>query len=434
MRPVLQAVLNGPLNFRIRNGIIIPQGPMSFYQKYDLERLIADGDAKTFRAKENATGQQVLLHLFNPGGEPILAAIKAKLGGAPGKPAWPLLEIGDFAGSPYAVTDVIEPFTTLRDWVATVGAAPLPGVPMGAPRPAPPAAPVASPSARAQSPLNPDEQFSKRSEAAAAPKPAQEPGEFTRLFDIPAEKPPVKPGVPQAKQPQADTFENLFGAGGDAKPQAQPRPPQAPAAKQPQADTFENMFGFSGDARAQAQPRSPAPPAARAADPHTGEFTRLFGRSPLGEQINIEEEQARAARAAPPENRPFQAPGDFTRMFGPEMQTSAPQPVQPAHRRVSETASGIFAPINVPSKPAAPSGEPPAGAAGLANATPAEPDEYMRTIAIAPETDQPGAGKPPEPVPVQPTAKRGLVIGLSIGAAVLVIIIIVVVIFAVRGK
>ena len=402
MRPVLQAVLNGPLNFRIRNGIIIPQGPMSFYQKYDLERLIADGDAKTFRAKENATGQQVLLHLFNPGGEPILAAIKAKLGGAPGKPAWPLLEIGDFAGSPYAVTDVIEPFTTLRDWVATVGAAPLPGVPMGAPRPAPPAAPVASPSARAQSPLNPDEQFSKRSEAAAAPKPAQEPGEFTRLFDIPAEKPPVKPGVPQAKQPQADTF--------------------------------ENMFGFSGDARAQAQPRSPAPPAARAADPHTGEFTRLFGRSPLGEQINIEEEQARAARAAPPENRPFQAPGDFTRMFGPEMQTSAPQPVQPAHRRVSETASGIFAPINVPSKPAAPSGEPPAGAAGLANATPAEPDEYMRTIAIAPETDQPGAGKPPEPVPVQPTAKRGLVIGLSIGAAVLVIIIIVVVIFAVRGK
>src|SRR5579872_4187979 len=88
---------------------------MSFYQKYDLERLIADGDAKTFRAKENATGQQVLLHLFSPGGEPILAAIKAKLGGAPGKPVWPLLEIGDFAGSPYAVTDVIEPFTTLRD-------------------------------------------------------------------------------------------------------------------------------------------------------------------------------------------------------------------------------------------------------------------------------------------------------------------------------
>ncbi len=97
---------------------------MSFYQKYDLERLIADGDAKTFRAKENATGQQVFLHLFNPGGEPILAAIKAKFGGAPGKPTWPLLEIGDFAGSPYAVTDVIEPFTTLREWVATVGASP----------------------------------------------------------------------------------------------------------------------------------------------------------------------------------------------------------------------------------------------------------------------------------------------------------------------
>lgn len=409
---------------------------MSFYQKYDLERLIADGDAKTFRAKENATGQQVLLHLFNPGGEPILAAIKAKLGGAPGKPAWPLLEIGDFAGSPYAVTDVIEPFTTLRDWVATVSAGPLAGAPMPAaaqPVPTPvqeSVRPVASPNARAQAPLNLDEQFSKRSEATPAPKIAQEPGEFTRLFEIPAEKAQVKPGVPQAKQqPPSDTFENMFGFSGEGRPQAESIPPAASAAQQRRTDTFENMFGGP-----QAQPRPPAPPAARAADPRTGEFTRLFGRSPLGEQINIEEEQARAARAAPPENRPFQAPGDFTRMFGPEMQTPTPQPVQPVHRAVSETASGIFAPVNVPSKPAALLGEQLAGAAGLANTTPGEPSEYTRTIAIAGETGQPALAKPPEPVPAQPAAKRGLVIGLSIGAAVLVIIIIVVVIFAVRGK
>src|SRR5579872_1908045 len=388
---------------------------MSFYQKYDLERLIADGDAKTFRAKENATGQQVLLHLFNPGGEPILAAIKAKLGGAPGKPVWPLLEIGDFAGSPYAVTDVIEPFTTLRDWVATVNAGPLRGAPMPAaaqPVPPPareravmaesvrpatplrePAGSVASPNARA--PLNRDEQFAEKSEAAAAPKAAQEPGEFTRLFDIPTAKPPAKPAVPQAKQPQADTFENLFGFSGDARPQAESRPPAASPAKQPQTDTFENLFGAGGTARPQAEPRPAAPPAARAADPRTGEFTRLFGRSPLGEEINIEEEQALAARAVPPENRPFQAPGDFTRMFGPEMQTPTPQPVQPAHRPVSETASGIFAPMKAAPKPVASLGDEPAGAAGFANTTAGEPDEYSRIVSIAPEADPAAAAKPP---------------------------------------
>lgn len=423
---------------------------MSFYQKYDLERLIADGDAKTFRAKENATGQQVFLHLFNPGGEAILAAIKSKLAGAPGRPAWPLLEIGDFAGSPYAVTDVIEPFTTLREWLATVSASPR-----LAPQPAPerqarpPQESIPMPIEAAGGsggrpnagwqPLNVDEQFAKPIQPPGAPKAAPEPGEFTKWFDLPAEKPrkpaaplrppepvsepgPVRPSQP-VRQPEADTFESLFQGGGPARPpepvrRNDPARPNAPV-KQPAADTFENLFGGGGPA----QPPAGSPPPGKAGDPHTGEFTRLFGRSPLGEQINIEEEQARAARAAPPENRPFQAPGDFTRMFGPQMQTPGPQAPPPAHRPVSDTASGIFGPLGQQSHATTPS-----------NSAETEPGEYTRDIATPREIEPPAAAQPPAPAPVQPAAKKGLLIGLSIGAGLLVIAIVVVVILALRGK
>ena len=91
---------------------------MSFYKKYELQRLIADGEAKTFRAIENSTGRLVYLHLFNPAGQRLLAILKSKLGSVPGKPVAPLLEIGEFAGSTYAVTLPVEPFSGLREWVA----------------------------------------------------------------------------------------------------------------------------------------------------------------------------------------------------------------------------------------------------------------------------------------------------------------------------
>ena len=91
---------------------------MSFYKKYELDRLMADGEAKSFRAVENSTGRMVFLHLFNPSGQPLLAALKSKLGGVKGKPVAPLIELGEFAGAPYAVTEALEPFGNLRDWIA----------------------------------------------------------------------------------------------------------------------------------------------------------------------------------------------------------------------------------------------------------------------------------------------------------------------------
>jgi len=128
---------------------------MSFYTRYELERLLADGEAKTFRAIESATGRIVFLHLFNPRGQALLAELKAKLVGAGGKPAAPLIEIGEFAGSQYAVTESSEGFSGLREWLSRQAEA--------AKAPSPPApAPVAA--APAGGLLN------------------EEPGEFTGLF------------------------------------------------------------------------------------------------------------------------------------------------------------------------------------------------------------------------------------------------------------
>jgi hypothetical protein len=90
---------------------------MSFYKNYDLKQLVSEQDAKTFRAIQNSTGRIVLLHLFDGKEHPILTEIKKKLGGAPGGRAMqPLLEMGEFAGGHYVVTDLIEPFPGLKEW------------------------------------------------------------------------------------------------------------------------------------------------------------------------------------------------------------------------------------------------------------------------------------------------------------------------------
>ncbi|MBZ5604682.1 MAG: hypothetical protein LAO79_20480 [Acidobacteriia bacterium] len=354
---------------------------MSFYQRYDLERLLADGEAKTFRAKENASGRPVFLHMFNPSGESILAAMKAKLTGPQGKPVWPLIELGDFAGSPYAVTEPIEPFTSLREWVASAN-------PMAAVAEKPKAG---STTAQFTSlfddaePLRVEKKSAELFPAAPPPVTAPEPGEFTRMFYAGAPRSePAPAALPKAAEP--DEFERLFGS-----PSA---PPSAPAPK----------------------PISPIPA-------ETGEFTRRFGLGPSGEPIDIEEEQARAARIAPPENRPFQAPGEFTRMFGPQRTPAPPPPSPPAptHNTAIGTASQLFGDDAPTVRTAVPR-------------TQSGPGEYTRMFAAPRNPADAAAEKPPEVAPAPVSSRRGWMIGLSIGAAVLVIAIVVVVIVYARSK
>src|ERR1017187_4899712 len=359
---------------------------MSFYKKYELQRLIADGEAKTFRAIENSTGRLVYLHLFNPSGQRLLAILKSKLGSVPGKPVARLLEIGEFPGSTYAVTLPIEPFSGLREWVALnldtsdpkmaetsplllspsqatpVETTPVPPLVSETPAPPPPS-PISSPPPVAAPPglladqagdftrmfdSGPPEKQKPLPPRATTAAPAsllgEQRGEFTRIFD-PA---PPKTPAPSISAAPASEFTKLF----EGPPSPQPFVPSAAAQSQGGEFTklFEAPLGFGEPLKPPPPPAAPprvarrpsasfppaAPdspwPASSASDasPETSQFERLFGSRLSGESIDIEKEHASAAQSAPPDSRPFQQAGEFTRMFGPTSsgaaETAAPPP------------------------------------------------------------------------------------------------------------
>ncbi len=358
---------------------------MSFYQKYELERLIADGEIKTFRATENISGRLVFLHLFNPEAQPVLVALRGRFAQDPLHLTPPLIALGEFAGNPYSVTEPIAPFTNLREWLG-IAASPTPV----------PQAPITKPT------VEKTDSFARLfTDSKPAPAPARpEPGEFTSFFgSSPAASKPQP-----ASQPASGEFTSWFG---------QPAPPSK-SAPPAQTDEFSEMFG------APAQPAS-RPPAPASASEDTSQFTRLFGSGPSGEAINIEEEQARAARNAPPESRPFQAPTEFTRVFGPQPGAGSGPDTQPRLLTL-RGASGLFRSARdqkarLPKSPAA---------------TPDEksPGEYTRMMVRA---SVPDGVLPPVPQPIAPAApRRGPMIALSIVVGVLVVIIVVVVVMALR--
>src|ERR1039458_1437392 len=312
---------------------------MSFYKKYELQRLIADGEAKTFRAIENSTGRSVYLHLFNPSGQRLLAILKSKLGSVPGKPVAPLLEIGEFAGSTYAVTLPIEPFSGLREWVALnldtsdpkmAETSPLLLVPSQA-------APVVTTSVP---PLV--------SETPVPPAPS------------PIPSPPPVAAPPSLLTDQAGDFTRMFVAMPPAKemPPAAPLPPPPPVAAPPslladQAGEFTRMFVAVRPPKEKPMPpratppAAPAPPAAAGllAD-QRGEFTRIFDSGP-------------PKTPAPSPGAP--AAGEFTRLFE---DPPAPPPAAPsaaAQSQGSEFTKLFQAPLGSgePLKPPPPPSAPP---------------------------------------------------------------------------
>src|SRR6185437_4177745 len=175
---------------------------MSFYKRYELRRLVADGEVKTFTAVENETGRDVLLHMFNPPGLPLLGEFKRRFLLADGRSVPPAIEVGEFAGSQYAVTATIDSFQSLRQWMQQQGE------PLGSAAAAPvaPTAPPASDPLPAGDPGDFTRAFgSAPPKAVPAPKPAphldEDPGDFTRAFGPSA--PPVAPSPLQPAAPAA---------------------------------------------------------------------------------------------------------------------------------------------------------------------------------------------------------------------------------------
>ena len=270
---------------------------MDFYQKYELIDPLPGEGTRSFRARQAATGKEVVVHLLVGGRTPENEKLLGRLRGIPALSFSKLVEIGDNEGTPFVVT-AAPPYLHLAEWLADqersaladsqklahagtwrVPVAP-PGVggtqQMGS-APAPPSPPPAAP-------------------------PAQQPGEFTRLFQTGAGPTPQNTGgFPQPAPKSA-------------------APPAAPAAQQP--GEFTRMFQTGASPASQntggfpqPAPKGAAPPAAPAAQ-QPGEFTRMFqtGASPAPQNTGGFPQPAPKA-AAPPAPPAAQQPGEFTRMF-----------------------------------------------------------------------------------------------------------------------
>lgn len=293
-----------PTEFKVFKIIVARIEPiinfMSFYKRYELRRLVAEGEARTFHAVERASGRELFLHLIGPAGDPLLAALRAEFLDRHGRLSPPLIEIGEFGGSKYAITEWLEPFHGLGDWLKAVQEE-GPGAKI------PPAA---------------------SSLPAPSAVPSREPGEFTRLFDgaepvappkIANPRPIEKPAPPRKREVVDDEVARFFES----------------ALVEEAIDVEEQQERAARSKLPESRPFQPA-----------GEFTRLFGPSAespkhdapvrkaspprletsVSEFFGSTEEDARPG--VPPEAAvAADTPGEYTRIIsGLEPNCSTPKP------------------------------------------------------------------------------------------------------------
>src|SRR5580692_5913893 len=180
---------------------------MDFYQKYELIDPLSGEGTRSFRARQIATGREVVVHLLTGGRTPENDALLTRLRGLPESSLRKLIEVGDNDGTTFVATEA-PPFLHLAEWLAEqereahsaetlkytrAGTWRIPVVPAAPPPAAPPVPPPA--------PSSGPGEFTRMFQQGGAPAPpagATEPGEFTRLFQA-SQAPPAPPEVtPQA--------------------------------------------------------------------------------------------------------------------------------------------------------------------------------------------------------------------------------------------
>ncbi|MCW5980966.1 MAG: hypothetical protein KIT09_22990 [Bryobacteraceae bacterium] len=434
---------------------------MSFFQKYELLRLLHEGEAKTFKALERATGRNVLFHML-PGDQQnkpgSLLERAQKLRGSAG-----LIEVGEFASSPYVVTEYSENLTKLSEWLASLSpaeaAAPAysppakepDGVPLGIAEEVTsrlPERPAGSPAEELTRPkLEETGEFTREFDRglgsmlpaperkAPEPPPAVEAGEFTRLFEEPFEKrssPPPMPPPPRAPDPfdspaaEAGEFTRLFDEqfGKRPSPAPMPPPPRAPDPfDKPAAsgDEFTSMFENAFEQRQQREaPQAPDGPS---------DFTKFFGSGMRSEPINIEEEQARQALNPEPFKQPFRQPSEFTKRFGPAPGES--EEAFPADRDSGpdwlSTSTDLFGAKAKPRKPVPPD-------ADLPSPEQRPPGEYTRVVRLPDAEEQEAANADLNQPPAPPIRKRRDLAPLIVAAVLLVATVVIVLLLLLRGN
>ncbi len=379
---------------------------MPFTDRFQLLDLKRDEGARTYEAREIATGRPVYVHVFADCYAPLNRALLAKLDTLPEEERHRILDRGELDVGVYVVTDRLAEYPGLREWLKAKheerpksldarGAWQLkPAAPV-APPPLPlddrsqspfdtAVQPVVEPSVVAAPPVStPVVSSSSNSDeptvemlAPAAPPAAPGPGEFTRQFAsvVPrsveeigpspfdtAPLPTVEPSLasPPPVVALGNSGEQTLQMEKPIEPPAVVRPvvtppPTAPIQATDGPGEFTRQFArpvlrpAAPSAPKDAAP--PAPPVAPANEP--GEFTRQFAPPVLRPAAPPEPgEFTRQFASSPPKSaapaKPAPPPGEFTRQF------QAPQ------RPVPTTSPKVPAPSQGPPQTPSPSGQQP---------------------------------------------------------------------------
>ncbi len=303
---------------------------MGFQEQYRLQEIIADKEVRVFRAVQTATGRSVLVHQIlserTPPGFPSLALMVFQFSQASSlKGAAPFLDMGDFGGHIYVVTEDAEPFLDLRAWLTAQMAKPAgqagpeqaSGSPTGAPGPDSTTSAAAG-GKTAQ--FFPD----TLGKARLAQPPSPAPGKTPTAPSTPSQ-------APRADSAPEDPFAKLFSQDKGAiatpesptppAPPAGSTPPPAPEARKP--GEFTRMFSGLGEPKlGDAAPPSEPPPDVHSASVPLSEQATVPLRPPI-----IPERPA----ATPSGSGSPQAPGEFTRMFSGQAKPAPPaSPATPA--------------------------------------------------------------------------------------------------------
>ena len=339
--------------------------PMKFEEKYSLLELIEDADATIYLATEIPTGKRVSVFLF-PGEQTRVQKDMLLQLRSVNRLQFPeLVEVGDYRGTTFVVTQPIGGLPELKARLSRIRAAsPISPNPESAELSKAGAEHVAGAHASTSGetgkiPAEPQAgqptaetagSFTQMFQAASHPikepgpeiseiRPPQrqqsKPGSFTQMFE--ASSPPI--GEPTLKDPKDSSttspasppvqaapgeFTRFFSAASTTKPASEPQNRES-------QDEFANIFK-SGE-------NSGTPPAS-ATGPQAGEFTRIFGKTSIKEdQVPFPAEQT-PAQSTPAKN----SPGEYTRLFGAQQLPQKPE------------AASVQAPVSDPEAAAPPKG------------------------------------------------------------------------------
>jgi hypothetical protein len=417
---------------------------MQTLPNYELLEVLTEEEPSTFRARQVSSGRTVLLHRLSGGPSypdqvGLIRTVVRYLRRASTTSRRLVLDMVEYDGAMYLVTEVLPGFRTLKQWLASEleGQEESPAGSLQVTASSSFPAPLGG---AGESPMQPPETKPHSS--------SEEPGEFTRMFQAPgAANPPfypgdvTQPGSEKVPSPVSEKSTEIVQPSGSdrSKPLGTevPTATSGEVAASPDEGEFTRIFHHSAVDRSSRVPIE-VPEASLdkgTASPEPGEFTRLFqapvvdkpGPRPAevpdsisgigrGEFTAIFKSPTDAERPGAPDIQPI-APkevGDFTRIFGSPGLSSAPsserlpasrpaEPATPAQVADNETARGpqgsIVAP---PPQPLAkPDPEIPPITPPMVAKKPPLPAPKAPSISPPKVPDKPSLPKPPAQAPIQ---------------------------------